>query len=520
MVAVSVNTLIVLVSQLLSVALHSFNANSITVTQFSWSLWWTEAALVSGTIIIGIGYGALIAFFRVGGLLVALLVFALISVLANFFPNLDFLRPVNLLIPEFTASKYHLSINTWLAHGVGALTAAIAAGYLWVLRGGDESRSSDGQLRWLMYGGGVCVVLLLVGLGLIQYVATDSSTPLVERKSLVTRDYEFVYYDLDQTAVNELALVADQLGLLVQAILDITPTDPIFADLTEQGSDHLGIAGWNKLQVRRDTLANLEVRDHVFVHETTHVLAARAADRRLSKRGDVTAFFNEGLAEWVSYETLGGLELERESLRLLAALAWQRFDLRFEDFLYSGAFKAVYDENLIYALGEAWVSVFAQTCGTTAPGQLLKAFARPNVARIENGLLFWQDAMQAVDCDLGAVNARLGVLLQEEQDVLKNVPIPSGRVRETAEGLLVSVQLKGGDADRLYDITVRSRDNPSTPRAGTFTRKVRVVADGTEDILLPSASASGEKFQYQIGVEFIPGERPFFSRWINHALSR
>ena len=520
LVAIGVNLLLVIFGHLLAVALHSFNPNSITVTQFGWPLWRTEVLLLGGTILIGIGYGALIAYYRVGGILVGLLVFALISLLANFYPGLDFLRPVNLLIPEFTATEYTISLKTWWAHGLGALLAATAAGFLWVLRGGDEAKSGGSLARWLTYGSVSCVLVLLVFSGFNRLSNSDSSGLSVERKSLATADFEFVYFEFDEEAANALAQDADQLGLLVQAILNIVPTDPILADLTEQGGDHLGIAGWNKLRVRRDTLTDLAVRDHVFVHEVAHVLAARAADRRLSQRAEVTAFFNEGLAEWVSYEVLPGLASERESLRLLAALAWQRFDLRFEDFLYSGSFRAVYDENLIYALGEAWVSVFAQTCGATAPGELLRAFGRPNVARIDNGPLFWQDAMQAIGCDLGTINARLGLLLQTEREELRSVPVPSGSVRQTNDGLLLTVQLNGGDPDRFYDVVVRSRDNPSTPRAGTYTRRGRVIADGTEEILLPAASASGDKFQYQIGIEFIPGERPFFNRWVDHSLAR
>ena len=520
LVACLANILLVLVSHVLAFALHGFNSNSITHNQFSWSLWGTEVLLQSGTVLIGIGYGALIAFYRVGGVLAGLVAMVVLSVLAETNPTLAYLDPQRLLIPEFVATTYHLSTNTWLVHGIGAVLSMIGAGYLWVMRGGDESKAGGRLARWLGYGAAGLVVLVLGAAGLRLLTNPTSNTAGIERKSLATNDYELVYLDIDEEAVLALAEDADQLGLLVQAMLDVTPSEPILADLTEQGTDHLGIAGWNKLRVRRDTLTDFAVRDHVFVHETAHVLAARAADRRLSERGNITAFFNEGLAEWVSYETLPGLEAERESLRLLATLAWQRFDLRFEDFLYSGAFRATYDENLVYALGEAWVTVFAETCGATAPAAVLKAFARPNVARIANGILFWQDALQAINCDLGTVNARFGALLQRERAELNNVPTVSGSVRATDEGLWIKVQLRGGEADRFYDVVVRARDNAGTSRAGTYTRRGRVVADGAEEILLPTASASGEKFQYQIGVEFIPGERPFFNRWVNHTLGR
>jgi hypothetical protein len=47
------------------------------------------------------------------------------------------------------------------------------------------------------------------------------------------------------------------------------------------------------------------------------------------------------------------------------------------------------------------------------------------------------------------------------------------------------------------------------------TRTGLLSANDQLELSIPKARVSGERFQYQIGIEFMPGQRPFFGRWID-----
>jgi hypothetical protein len=503
--------------------LHTFGASSISRAQFSWGLWTQELVSLIGVVAIALGYGALIATFRIIGVLGFLALWGLALVFGSVDPSLQYLNVSTLLVPEYRGSNILLNSKTWIVHATLACGCALLAGYRWTRDrqpAALRKRSSRLGSRLAMGLSALLALLLIVGYGTstlapgLTDAALGRADSQAQLESIETQYYEISYYALDRPHAQILQKEADQRSQQVQQLLGMTSSDLILADLTDTSADHLGIAGWKKLRIRRSALYDPEQRSHVFVHETTHVLAAAASDRRLSEHNSYALFFSEGLAEWASYEILG-LPEQRQALRLLAALAWQRFNLRFDDFLYASAFRARFDESLIYALGEAWVSALAQVCGNQAPGAALQAMARPNAPRQLAGGAFWRDTLQASGCDLSAVNGRFSLWMRDYRSELNAVPILTGAIEATGEQLLVTLMLNGPKPGRAYKVSVRVRDNPNASPAAVYSQSAELKTGERITLKLPQYGISGERFQYQLGVEFLPGQRSFFGRWID-----
>lgn len=514
---------LLIIGHLLLLWIPIFGVGSISSTQFSWQLWSWELASLIGLAAITLGYGALIAWFRILGVLGFITLWAAALALAYIDTSYEYLDVSSLLMPEYRGTEVLLNAKTWIVHSAIALFCVVLAGFLWT----RDSQPPADRKKSTRLGSRIATgLLVLLALLLIIAYGTTSLAPGLtnpdlrsantpgELENIETQYYEISYYAKDRSYAQLLQKEADQRSQQVQQLLGTTTNDPILADLTDNSVDHLGIAGWKKLRIRRSALYDSEQRSHVFVHESTHVLAAAASNRRLRDHSNYTLFFTEGLAEWVSYEILG-LEEQRRALRLLAALAWQRFDLRFSDFLYATSFRARFDENLIYALGEAWVSTLAEVCGNQAPGAVLKAMARPDAPQRLQGGVFWRDTLQASGCDLTAVNGRFALSMRDNQSEIATVPVLNGAIETQGEQLVVSLTLTETEIDRTYRVHVRVRDNPDASPAAVFSESAELQTGKTLTLRLPRTMISGQRFQYQVGLEFLPGERPFFGPWID-----
>ncbi len=502
--------------------MHTFSVNSVSATQFSWALWSRELAALIGLTAISLGYGALVACFRIIGILGFIVLLAAAQLLAYMDSSYAYLDIAELLTPEYRGTEILLDSKAWWVHSGIGLGCAVVAGFVWTRDAQPPADRKKIKRIGARIGNGVLVVVTL--LIIVTYGTTRlgpdltnpalTGAPANALETITTRYFEISHYAADRAQAQLLAKEADLRAEQVQQLLGTSVAESILADLTDSSSDHLGIAGWKKLRIGQQALYDPEQRSHVFVHETAHVVASAASDRRLQDHAAYTGFFSEGLAEWVSYEILG-LETQRHALRLLAALAWQRFDLRFGDFLYAAEFRARFDDNLVYALGESWVSTLAEVCGDASPGNALRAMARPDAPQRLQGNGFWRETLQAAGCDLTAVNGRFALLLDGYRSQIADVPVLTGTIETQDERLRASLTLEGTAVDnRSYRVVVRLRDNPGVAAAATFSESAQLEPGQTISLELPAGMISGQRFQYQLGLEFVPGERPFFGPWI------
>ena len=519
--ALLVLTGVILIGHLALLWVGSFSVGSMTSSQFSWSLWWRELAVLCGVTAIALGYGALVASFRVIGILAFLAFWTAIAVLGNFDTSFEYLNVTALLVLEFRGSEILLNPKTWAVQSAIALVCVFAAGYRWTRDGqapAERTRMHRIGARIATGLSVVAVLLLIVGYGTMRLapdlLSLDTEYESLELESYQTQYYEISFYGEDREQAWLFLDEADQYAEQVQQLIDFTTSELILADLTHSSADHLGIAGWNKLRMERSALYDEDLRSHVFVHETAHVLAAAASDRRLRDNHAHALFFTEGLAEWASFQILG-LDEQRDALRLLSALAWKRLNLRFEDMLYAGNFRSQFDEALIYALGEAWVSTLADVCGEQAPGAALAAMARPGAPRRARGNEFWRDTLQASGCDLGAVNSEFSLLMRSYENQIDAVPELNAAISTKDDQLIVRLSLSSLETEQPYDVFVRVRDSAAATSLSVVTESATLQPGESVSLRLPLRMISGQRFQYQLGIEFLPGERPFFGRWID-----
>ena len=510
-----------LFGSLLSFWIQSFGVNTILQAQFSWLIFWWEMGLESVLYAIGLCYGALVSYYRIPGILFLLALWLLTSFLVQFDPSLDFLSFNILLDPEFRGTEILLAKKAWLVQSIAALLCLVSAGILWTRFAEPNIISSHPSIRLTRF------IYVLSAIGLFLFILGYGATQILPGgvfntegrrdrglETILTEYFEISYLRVDQDRARVLAAEVDQLSLSVQELLGATFSERILVDLTDESTNHLGIAGWKRLRVGRRALTNSDERHHVFVHESAHVLADQIADRRLSGHANYTKFFNEGLAEWVSYEILG-IEDTRTALSLLAAAAWHRLDMRIDDFLYWSSFSALFDENLIYALGESWVSTLAEVCGEQAPGNVLRAIGRADVSQRLSGKRFWQDALQHAGCDVSAVNSRFALTMKELKSASEVIPTVTGAVSFDEFDIIFNLSLSSTIPDKSFTVFVRVRDNPRVGPAGIATSTARVKNGNSVELTIPKGIISGERFQYQLGVEFINNERPYFGHWID-----
>ncbi len=506
------------VSHIDSWIVYAMGDNSIAVTQFRWDYWWLELGLIVGIYAIALPYGVLVSWFRWIGILVFIIAWTATYYIGEFNPALTYLNPTALLDLEIQGDGVTIRRTSWLVHGAAAIGAVLLGGLLWTRYGERAMEPGKATARLvasaLMLGG--TLIALNYALSVIAPGFGDPTGADTGLAELRTRDYHLTYYREDTTRAQLLSLETDAYYDGVRSLLKSPPSDElIVADLTDSGEFHLGVAGWKRLRVARESLYDPHERAHVFVHETSHVLADLTANGRLTDHGAYTAFFNEGLAEWVSYETLD-LPAQRHALRVLAAAAWDRHDLRFGDILFAEGFGARFDQNLIYALGEVWVSGLARACGSDAPGSVLRAIGRDDAPQRLRGQRFWQASLRHIGCDLTHVNTEMERILGDYAGEAGEIPEILTNVRRTGDTLFeVRLQLMDVPPEESFKVNVRLRDGPGTPEAATASRTVRVAGGDSPTITELRAPLSGERFQYQTGIYFIESERPFYSRWVD-----
>ena len=536
------------IDQLISAWVASFNDNSITSGQFRWSSWWIELMMIWGVTAVGLCYGMLISFFRLAGVVTAAFLWSVTAIYGAFDPTLAYLNPQTLLSVEHFGTEPILAADAWLFHGSVAFASLVLALRLWTAH---ADAYADWRRRFLakpsgkaaLAVAGVVGVVVLGGLaiGAVNLFgnqpvgATDSASNVQD-----TAHYRFHFAAVDRTDAMALSQQADAIYARVRDLLGARDTGRIVADLTDTSPQHLGIAGWKKVRIKRNVLYDPATRAHVLAHETTHVLAATESRRRLSLQGNAAGFFSEGIAEWVSYRTLShgkrpdypGLADTQRALRMLAAAAWERFDLEFEDLLYRGAFAARYDDALVYALGEAWVTALADTCGDHMPGEVLRAIGRDDAPQRIGGRRFWEDSLQAAGCDVERVNVELNLMMRALEPATRAIPRLSGGATVSDDALTFTLMLTrpAGPADApdassaelagatVYEVILRVRNSADAAGTAVITRFGRTTAEKPVVLTIPRAAVSGARYQFQFGVRFIPGERPFFERWQTGAL--
>ena len=95
------------------------------------------------------------------------------------------------------------------------------------------------------------------------------------------------------------------------------------------------------------------------------------------------------------------------------------------------------------------------------------------------------------------------------------VPELTGEIKEENGFMVFTLTLGAGDSDVPYQVFVRLRDDASASPLSVVTESAFLLPGETITIPMPLRMISGQRFQYQFGLEFLYKERPFFSRWMD-----
>ncbi len=477
-------------------------------------------------------HGILISFLRRFGLLVyAFAAFAVLQI-KRFAPGHAYLDPSELLELKFRGTELIVPWSDLLFHAAVASAAGACSYALWMGRA-EGMASLYGRLQSNLAGrvalGCVPATLAVAGIIWMVVIAADEAqdTETVHYRAFLpvraeTRWYDFTYAASSSERARQLLGEADPTYEAVAGYLGVKPqgAEPgprIDADLTDAGGAHLGIAQGGVIRVALATLSAEEVLMTLH-HETVHALQFALAEGRATEYMATLRAFVEGSAVYVTAELLPD-EPARRAHRRLAAAAFDRHRIRFDDLIDDQTFKATHDANLVYPLGETWTAALAQTCGPGVTGDFFRALGRDDAVQDLAGLPLWQDTLRAAGCSLETAVARWGQnmtrLVATERDFLASLPrLGGGVIRFEDSELVFQLQLDRDVENPAESYFLRVRRNPDASEDETYTFTARLEPDGSGAYFrVPEAWIEGDSFELQFG-QSIPGSVwPFFEDW-------
>ncbi len=526
----------IVLDHLAGAVFSALNPQSFSGEQWRFGLAAKVAALDIVFSVVILAHGLLISFLRrFGVLLYVIAAFAVLQVKKHW-PALVYLDPTELLAFDYHGLQLVVPWRGLAFHGAVAVAAVLAAYALWM---GPAERVTrlytrvQARLAGRMALG--CVTFTLFGLGLVWMTVLafeeDEATPPVRYRRFLPVRAETVWYDFTYASnlgerARPLIRRSDPVYEAVAAAMTVEPGFRIDADLTDEAAGHDGIAQGGVIRLALERLDD-DAALYTLHHETVHAFQSRLAGRRLAEHWRSLRFFVEGSAEYVAGELLPDAE-RRRAHRRLAAAAFERHDLRFEDLIDDDELRAVHDADLVYVLGETWTAALAEVCGADAPGRVFRALDRVDAPEDLAGIALWQDTLGAVSrvvppdppqggCALEPVVARWGEnmseIVRQERAFLGQLPRLGGGVVSVEDGWIVvhgaSDRPVEGGGPQYY---LRVRRGPDVPADQVYTATAE-VEDGVIEFWVPQGWVGDGSFELQIGQSIEGAQWAFFEVW-------
>jgi hypothetical protein len=519
-----------LVDTLLGTALCGLHHDSMVRQQLDPRLIALHLGLDSTMQLIGLGYGALLAYFgRLGWVLLLVGLLALRAV-AALVPPLQILDPSALTRVEHFGKVPLVPWPAWFLHLGMGLGALLLAGRLWLTRADQISAwhqrpaLSLGWRRAGLVAGAVLGLLILMG------VVMDRSNPdgddddagragnraTAATATIETRQFHFTYRRADELRARMVAAMADAAHDRISRMLDAPAAGRVIADLTESSNEHAGIAGWQRMRLDLDRRHSDAFVAHVLRHEVTHVVSHQLMGEVSDQRAGTLRFFSEGLADYVAHAVAPSelSEAQRRHSRLLAAHWRSRFQVQFEDLQDPGSFLERHPEAALYAFGELWTAALVQTCGPTILGRTLRRFGDRRLSPTLRGSALWRQVLTREGCELERVRSHYEAELRRLAPGAARLPVASARFqgRDAVGGLTFLIDVPGVD-DRKLDVQLLVRDGPHTPPAQIAVRSLPVTVGRPATITVAGVHLEGDRFEYMVGARPSPVGHPVWSRW-------
>ena len=476
---------------------------------------WTLAARDLAFSFVILCHGVLLSWLRVTGLVVFALYFVSIMLLESSTGNAGLYNVLGMLSNEYDGSRLvvdGLAIGVHVALACGSLLLAYRLWSRTPSAAGGGAASPKAVDRWRL----ALVVLGFVAAGaalvsrLGPGVVEGGGGEAVPLEVATTDFYRFAFDPADRATVESLTARADDDLRALGAMLGVAPGDlpRVRVDLAASSEHAAGLATWKTIKMDLDTFETDVSQARVLSHESAHVMQSVLSERALARHFAAARFFVEGMAQYTSFAIVPEPE-RRRSNWAIAAVAWERQDIGFED-LIDVDFAASFDPDLYYSLGDLWTTAFVETCGETSLGDFLRAAGREDVPRRLPPMLFWTDTLREIDCGLENVNERFRANMQALHDAtdLAAFPrfeaalaerLPGGRVRLSADVVALEpgtplprrfVARVGGNASVVAAVDPVF---PGRLEPGEAAGPPRVVFD------VPARAVPRARFEYQLG---------------------
>ncbi len=479
-----------------------------------------------------VAHGLLISFLRRFGLIVAALVGYIVLQIKRHSPAHAYFDPSELLALEYQGINLVVPWTGILFHTVVALLSGLLAYTLWM---GSAERLTAGYNRLRSHRAGRvalgCVPLLLASITIGWFMTwaideAENTEQVVYREFLPVRAesvwYDFTYDSSQTAAAQSLIRQADAIYEQVAAALGAEVGPRIDADLTDLGLGHAGIAQGGVIRIALETL-DADDALHTLYHETAHSFQFQLAGGRVPEQAESIRFFIEGGAEYVAME-LRNDPAARRAHRRLAAAAFDRHNIRFEELIDDTGFKTVHDANLVYVLGETWTAALVESCDPLAPGRFFRALDRQDAPEDLSGITLWQDTLQAAGCALEPAVAiwgeRMTELVAAEREFLDQLPSLGGGVIGVKGGVLtIQASFDRPLAEPADSYYLRIRRDASVPLDQTYTLTAVLSDDDETDagetinFQVPANWVGDGTFELQLGQSIPDARWPFFEDW-------
>ncbi len=313
--------------------LQLFENSSISGDQFRLSIALSAGAINLVVGVTGLAHGLLLSFGRHYGVVVLMVAGYCLAVYEEHFPWLVRLDPSRLADFEYAGQQL---LIPWFQLGFHLVVATFCLGlahFLWSQRGEELTylhlKATSSWAGRLSLGCATTVALILLLIIIAQSDGPEETSGESSKEvsyqtaRLRSKHYIFTYpVNLRHQAV---ALVeeADPLFLEVSERFEVEPGSPVVVDLTDVSRSHYGVTQAEKIKIDLTASEQLDFHLHTLAHETTHVMAARLASRRLYNNQRTTYFFNEGVAQYVGFETVNR-PIPRRQARRQARLSAER----------------------------------------------------------------------------------------------------------------------------------------------------------------------------------------------------
>jgi len=520
-VALAVLWLAPLSDFVLSAALFTWSRTSLE-TRFPWSMLATGMLLEAASCFVFLAIGLALSFLRRFSFLVfGAMILGYLFLEARRTPFVTLLNIFTLGDPVFQGQRWLVPTAKLAAQlSAGLLCVAIALGAFLMTGDGSQRlahRLKKRRLARLLVGLGTTLgVAVWAGL-LVHWIRNsgDSDKHTVQYTEwktarATTARYQFLYPENQAVLVGQLLDRADTVETKVREFLQAKPFGRIAADLTGSVPRTAGVAHWEKVQIDLAATPGLDSLLAVLGHETTHVYIDHECQSRIDDDFNATRFFHEGMATYVEYHLFRQTN-QLETLRRVGAVIRARRDVKFEDLLDGEALARHQDTDLVYPLGEAFVAGLVKRYGETAPGQVVRAFGRPNAPKKLKGLLLWQDVLQACGYNLSeaenAFFAELDQTVAAERAFIESLPRLRGAARREQDRIVVQATYDGSAPG---EVICRLR-----PRADTASWLYQYPsAEETNVFRADQSDYPNRSFWYQLGWRVHGASQTIYEPWV------